>query len=699
MAMTLEEFREQLINDIKSEALVNEDYEADVFIEYAKDILINDFGVLSDLNLSYYPDYKTDNNVFRNMRLDASYLELSINTLHLLYSDFNSGEIQIINNEFVNQKATLLCNYFVNVLRDFFRKAPESDPVTQLAKDIKKYINDIKKIHVIIISTNKNSSRIKTTFGMKPLVVGTEQYNVDLTLLDIEKIYETKLQGFRKDDIIINTSDYGINGIPCIKAEINSEDYESYLAIVPGSFLNDIYQQYSARLLESNVRSFLNTRGEINKGILNTILNDKSKFFAYNNGISTTADSIELTHTDKGLFITTFKNLQIINGGQTTASLASAVIKNNADLSGIYVQMKLSIIKDEVEGPELVRLISKYANKQNKVTNADLNSNHPFYTRIEEFSRKIKAPLLPNSTVQSSWFFERARGQYDQAMMKFKTKKEREMFELQNPKAQKFTKTDLAKYINSSEMRPYDVSWGAEVNMNRFQLIMEKDWDKSNTKYNEMYYKELIAKAILYKKIEKIISNEEWYINNKGYRAQLVPYTFAKFIYEIKKINKLFNYKRIWELQDVPNEYYDDLANIAKLCYDTFNDPNRQYLNIGEYAKRELCWDVLNKTSYNLSNGTIELLIDKEDKQVEVRLAQKDQRFTNEICGEIDIFNAGIEYWQNAKSIGKQLNELNDYQLKLCDYAINYIKQIYTQLSKKQVKDLIDIMKRMSQYI
>ena len=136
-----------------------------------------------------------------------------------------------------------------------------------------------------------------------------------------------------------------------------------------------------------------------------------------------------------------------------------------------------------------------------------------------------------------------------------------------------------------------------------------------------------------------------------------------------------------------------------RLCYDTFNDPNRQYLNIGEYAKRELCWDVLNRTSYNLSNDTIELLIDKEDKQVEARIAQKDQRFLNEICGEIDIFNAGIEYWQNVKSIGKQLNELNDFQLKLCDYAINYIKQIYTQLSKKQVKDLIEIMKKMNQYL
>ena len=173
--------------------------------------------------------------------------------------------------------------------------------------------------------------------------------------------------------------------------------------------------------------------------------------------------------------------------------------------------MKLSLIKDTTQAPELIILISKNVNKQNKVTNADLNSNHPFYARIEDFSRRIKTPILPNSIIQKVWFFERARGQYDQVKMKLKTKRDRDLFEMQNPKASKFTKTDLAKYINASEMRPYDVSWGAEVNMTRFQVIMEKEWDKSNLKYNEEFYKKLIAKAILFKEIERIISNEEWY--------------------------------------------------------------------------------------------------------------------------------------------------------------------------------------------
>lgn len=150
---------------------------------------------------------------------------------------------------------------------------------------------------------------------------------------------------------------------------------------------------------------------------------------------------------------------------------------------------------------------------------------------------------------------------------------------------------------------------------------MEKEWDKSNLKYNEEFYKELIAKAILFKEIERIISNEEWYQNNKGYRAQLVPYTFSKFVYEINKLGLFINYKKIWEQQSCLDEYKDDLAKIAKLVYDVFNDPNRQVLNIGEYAKREICWNKLNETNYCLSPETKEQLISKEDKEIDSRVA------------------------------------------------------------------------------
>lgn len=256
-------------------------------------------------------------------------------------------------------------------------------------------------------------------------------------MLDIEGIYRSKLAGFAKEDVIIKCSDFGIEGIPCIKAEIETDQYESYLAIVPGQFLADIYKKHNASLLEANVRSFLKFNGGVNKGIRGTILNEKSRFFTYNNGISTTAKSIELENNPvHGLMITSFTDLQIINGGQTTATLAATNIKNGADLSGIFVQMKLTVLKND--DPELIRNIATYANSQNKVKTADLNSSHPFYVRMEDFSRKLYAPLESGQLVQQLWFFERARGQYEQPMMQM-TKKQKDDYKLVRPKDKKST--------------------------------------------------------------------------------------------------------------------------------------------------------------------------------------------------------------------------------------------------------------------
>lgn len=204
---------------------------------------------------------------------------------------------------------------------------------------------------------------------------------------------------------------------------------------------------------------------------------------------------------------------------------------------------------------------------------------------------------------------------------------------------------------------------------------------------------------VIFKKIEQLISDEEWYINNKGYRAQLVPYTFSKFMYEISKTGKVFNYKKVWEQQALPEEYFDDLRKIAKICYDVFNDPHRPYLNIGEYAKRLDCWNTIKEKHYSLGEETTDLLIDKEDKDVENRLASKEQKINSAISSEIDIYNRGIDYWEKVKETGKQLKELTPYEYQLCDYAIKYIQQIYRSLSKKQVKDLSAIINKMSQYV
>lgn len=665
--MTLEEFREEFINNINAEALEENQYPVETFIEYMKDILINDYSLISDLENCYF---EFNNGSKQNMHIDAAYLELAANVLDLVIADYNPGEIKNINNEFITNKSNLMLHYFDNVLKGYFDGAELSNPATQLAINIKKNLNSINKIHLIIISTNKMSKFVKTT-ELPNHQIYNLNLKVDLDVIGIENIYNTKLPTFKKEPIEIITKDFDCEGIQCIKADIGSNDYQAYLAIVPGKFLCDIYKKYGPRLLESNVRSFLNSRGAVNKGIRGTIINEKDKFFTYNNGISTIAKSIKTEYKEKkGLYITKFEDFQIINGGQTTASLASANTKDKASLDNIFVQMKLTILnKDD---SELIHNISKYANSQNKVTAADLNSNHPFYIRIEDFSRKIYSPIINNQTYQTLWFFERARGQYDQPKMS-KTKAERATYEKINPKSQKFTKTDLAKFLNASYMKPYDVSWGAEVNLTRFQVEMEKQWDKDKNVFNELFYKELIAKAILFKTIEKEISKQDWYIQNKAYRAQLVAYTFSKLVYEAQKNNNSeLNYKAIWDKQFVCDYLVEEIGKISKLAFDVLYDVNRQYSNIGEYCKRKECWEILKAKPYTLSEETIESLITKEEKKQENIIAKKEQKLNASVMVEIQIFNLGSDYWKNVLNKGIEQNILTTKDVDLLNCAIKY---------------------------
>ncbi len=686
---SLEEYRSGFINDIKIAALQQEDYPQEVFIDEMTDSLIEDFALINGLEKCYFP-FNKGNRAFKNMQIDAGYLDLSINTLDLLISDFNPDEMVSITNEYMNMKAQLMINFFENVLKGFFSKAEESNPAVQLAYDIKKNLASIYKIHLIIISTNLLSKRIKT-IEFPDYSFNNTQFKVELDVIDIQMIYNSKLSSFKKEPVVINTDDFGLKGIQCIKADIGTKDYEAYLAIVPGSFLCDIYKKYGARLLESNVRSFLNAKGAVNKGIRATILNDKQNFFTYNNGISTIAKKIITKNiSNEGLFITSFEDFQIINGGQTTASLASANIKDKASLDNIFVQMKLTVI--EKDDAEFIHNISKYANSQNKVTAADLNSNHPFYIKMEEFSRKIYTSPVNNQPYQTRWFFERARGQYDQPKMSM-SKSDRDKYTRQNPKNQKFSKTDLAKYLNSAEMKPYSVSKGAQLCLVDFHAEMAEKWEKDKLFYNELFFKELVAKAIIFKAIEKIISNQEWYIENKAYRAQLVPYTFSKLIYEIKNNDMELDYKNIWDRQELPNFLVSDIEKIAKLCFDVFNDPNRTFSNIGEYCKRKDCWNSVKDKIYTLSETLVKNLISKEEGKTRITSAKKEERLNKSIYNEVEIFQLTDDYWKKIKRIGMEQGHLNAKEIDFIDLAIRYCSGLET-ITPKQVEAIMRIKEK-----
>lgn len=692
--MDILEFRESYINeDINAEAVNTSRYPVEVFIDNAADILKNDYSLITDMSQCFY-SFSKGTRAYKNMHIDAAYLDLASNKLDLLCADYNEGEITNITNEIVNRKAQLLLNFFENSLKGFFVSAEQADPAVQLARDIRLNYRDIHTIHLFVVSTNRLSKSVKK-LDLPDYSYQEHTFKVTLDVLDIEGIYRSKLAGFEKEQITIKCLDFGIAGIPCIKADIETNQYESYLAIVPGTFLADIYKKYSSALLESNVRSFLKFNGAVNKGIRGTILNEKSRFFTYNNGISTTARAVTVVSDPTlGNIITEFNDLQIINGGQTTATLAATNIKNNADLSGIFVQMKLTVLKDA--NPDLIRNIAKYANSQNKVKTADLNSSHPFYVRIEDFSRKVYAPLASGSLVQQLWFFERARGQYEQPLMQM-TKAQANNYKLTRPKNMKFTLTDLAKYMNASNMLPHYVSWGGEVNAAHFHNDMEKQWNKNDAVYNELFYKELIGKKILFAKIENVISDQQWYQENRAYRPQIVAYTFSKLVLSAKEVHKEINYRQIWDLQSVPDEFEPDIARIGKIVFDRINDPNRSTANVETYCKKPECWDIVSKVPYHISEDLREILISPREKEIEETAAKKEQKFDNGLFDEISIFNKGADYWTSMIERGKTQFVLNNADIFALNDAIKYCQMQYTQLTKKQIKAVTDVIAKLKE--
>ena len=686
--MELEEFRQEFINeDIYAEAVNTNRYPEVVFIDHCVDILQNDYSLISDMVHSFF-SFKEGTRAFKNMHIDASYLDLAAGTINLLIADFNEGDMKSLTNTAIESKTKLLLCFLENALKGFFNGAEPSDPAVQLAREFRRNIDSIHTVHLFIVSTDRLSKAVKT-LELEDFSYATYSFRVTLDVLDIEKIYRSKMVGFEKEDLVISCADYGFEGIPCIKADIETDQYDSYLAIVPGPFLAEIYKKHGPTLLESNVRSFLKFNGGVNKGIRGTILNEKSRFFTYNNGISTTAKNVVTKATSQGLLITEFTDLQIINGGQTTATLAATNIKNNADLSGIFVQMKLTVLREE--NPELIRNIATYANSQNKVKTADLNSSHPFYVRIEEFSRKVYAPLASGQLVQQLWFFERARGQYEQPLMQL-TKKQRDDYKLVRPKNKKYTLTDLAKYMNAAYMLPHYVSWGGEVNAAHFHNNMVKLWDKDNSVINELFYKELIGKKIFFAFVEEVISAQEWYQEKRAYRPQIVAYTFSKLAYEAKKAKRQINFRAIWDLQKVPEAYYGDVAAIGKLVFDTIYDDSRSTANIETYCKKEECWTIVQKKPYELTDVIREVLISPADQEIEKVQAKQEQKEVNGLSDEISIFTKGSAYWESMIARGTSQLIINPVEAQMLQNAVNYCNGIYSQLTKHQLKEIARIV-------
>ncbi|MDG0810606.1 AIPR family protein [Cohnella rhizosphaerae] len=504
----------------------------------------------------------------------------------------------------------------------------------------------IRKYRVLLFTDGFMSGRIES-FPVKEFA----GVNIEFQIWDVERLFKMFLAESGRENIEIDFTQYTPYGIPCLDASgFGDNSYRCYLCVVPGSAVADVYDRFGAQLLEGNVRSFLSTKVAVNKKIRETILGSPKMFFAFNNGIAATAVDVVIKERPEGKFITSVKDFQIINGGQTTASLSNARYKDNASLSEISVQMKLTEIDADLDATHiLMQKISRSSNSQNKVSDADFFSTHPFHIRIEQISRRLFAPATGGAQHDTRWFYERARGQYLQAQMRM-TKSERNRFLTQNPKHQLISKTDLAKARNTWRGLPHTVSKGAQSNFSEFAEWIDDAWSISDEAFNERFFQESISLFILFKHVEKLVTYQIWY--EQGYRANIVTYSIALLAHLLKSQypHHTLDLQIIWNKQDVPEVLANQLSKLAKAVLDSITDPTRAVANVTQWCKREACWLRVKSLDITLDAEIESVLIDTSDAKTEARRARKDQKLISGIEAQAKVVNYGSEYWRRVQS-------------------------------------------------
>lgn len=671
--MDVKEFQKDFLEEVKSTANVEGSGSNAAFVGVATNYLIS-AEVLNDFTPAFY------NGIGRTAaikaRVDGYVLDEFDMTFNLLIADYSGDENrEKVIKSFAETMFERLMHFLEASYTEKFKKNIEpSTPVYDLIESLWFNKERIRKFRFILITDGFMSDRISEiaskSYGSIP---------VECQIWDIDRIFRICFSDLGRQEIEIDFKSYTDGrGIPCLEASnTNSEDYHSYLCIIPGKTLADIYDSYGAQLLEGNVRSFLSTKVAVNKKIRETILSIPQNFFAYNNGISATAMDLKFETTQDGKFITFAKDFQIINGGQTTASLSNARHKDKADISQIYVQMKLTEVDNNAEKSiSLIRNISRSSNSQNKVSDADFFATHAFHVRMEQISKRTFAPAVGGAQYETKWFYERARGQYLQAQMRM-TKSQKEKFTTQNPKKQLITKTDLAKFRNSWAEIPQIVSKGAQTNFMRFADKIDEQWSKSDAQFNDKYFKDTVALAILFKHTEWLVSHQSWF--EQGYRANIVTYSIALLHQLIKSQFKGMDLDLglIWNRQQVPEVVTDELIKITKYVFDTITNPNRGTINVTQWCKRDACWDEVKKCELILSTDIKNVLTNKDELKVAEKEAKKDQELISEIEAQTRVLEFGAKFWKEVNEfvMSKRLRIAPD-QLTAMKYALQIPKKI-----------------------
>ena len=619
----LSEAYQRFHSDIATTALGLDMLREHKFVEDVGEILV-EAGELDDFMRSSYRG--------RGMKVDGYCFDEEFSNLNLIVAHWKD-EPDIskakVTNTVVDTEFKRCIQFFQRSKSELYNRIEVANEAHDLARLIHELKNEIIGVRIILVTDGITEKRAAT-------VEVIDDIEFRLIIWDIERILQFIETG-EKEIIVVDFLENGSKPIPCISHENDNEIYETYLAFIPGQTLADIYSQWGTRMLDMNVRVFLSGRGKVNRGIRDTITNEPDMFCAYNNGITVFARELEFVTLDNGSQgIAKAKDFQIVNGGQTIASLYHTNKKQKADLSGISVQMKVVVINDPEKIGTLVPRISEYSNTQNRVSLADLAANDPPHPELHEISKRLPAPDPTGGSRMTYWFYEKARGSYEETKrLEARTPAKRREYEAKYPKAQRFDKSIFGKSWNTYLRKPHTVSLGAQKNFANFNLWLREQEEEDLTEF----FKKTVALVMLWKNAERVVRRQSF----EGYRHNIVTYTLA-WLFELTDCK--IDLDRLWNRQTVDECILEAIEGMSHVVNKHIRNTEK---NITEWCKKEECWSILRSQKYDLPHGIEKTYISSDSKQKEYDPRIKAEAEIIDFCKS----KGGNAWWQLASWLKK----------------------------------------------
>lgn len=710
--MTLEEYREEFLAQLRNNAQVEGNLNQHQFVKESVELLEKNEELIDPI---IFPCNMKSRN--RNLGFHAYAYGEADSTIQMLITDFvDAPDAGTLTNEDIR----ILYNkmqYFVQDAADgIIAKAASdySDQIIDIANEFRRKIGKMETTEVtafrFFIVTNKILSYRVKSLEQEPLL-GRPSI---LQVWTLERFYEN-FRSSQSERVVINCKEWGVDGIQCLKANISkSNQFDSYMGIVPGLLLAKLFKRYQGPLLEGNIRCFLSAKGKINKAIKATIIGESpERFFTYNNGIAVVANSVTLS--SDGRYITEFDGFQIVNGGQTTVSLCNAYIKGEApegNLEKIYVPMKLTVLNfdlDEIDNPELlqknkddyndlVQQIARSSNWQNPTKEADFFSNDSFHREMERLSLSIEnqTPPKPGQINGTFWFYERSAHRHEQSTFNMSKAKRKQWLEL-HPKNQVITKEKLGIYYNTINLLPYSVCKGP---VNNWDLFSSKivDLKKSNpAAINSYFFRKLVAAKILYDTTDKIINKADWYPVG-GYKAMYVPYTIAKIIVSLPK-GKEIDWKRIWRTQEIYESLAHQVEIVAQQTMFYLRDVSKGG-NERTLAIKEETWKQYINVKLELTEDFLADAVDSDFEKEEAKIQERKKRFDMSTDMWAKYMQLGFPYFDKLYKDMETYNLLSFSEresIRICSLSLK--KQSLTDRQVKQITKILNRIEVETDYI